>query len=114
MWRCEGPYCFAQKRPRTFASALQRVAAVEASKNPLSRDFRYRSIFDFCNNTRSKAEVARDERHVWFTPRADIASPSRHVRKVPISEVKATLFEHLVSTTNQCRSHFKTKCFRSS
>src|SRR5450631_831179 len=50
MWRCEGPHCFAQKRPRTFASALQRVAAVEASKNPLSRDFRYRSIFDFCNN----------------------------------------------------------------
>src|SRR5450759_1407438 len=77
MWRCEGPHCFAQKRPRTFASALQRVAAVEASKNPLSRDFRYRSIFDFCNNTRSKAEVARDERHVWFTPK------SRHRQSVP-------------------------------
>src|SRR5450755_2686674 len=45
MWRCEGPHCFAQKRPRTFASALQRVAAIEASKNPLSRDFRL--SFDF-------------------------------------------------------------------
>jgi hypothetical protein len=26
------PHCFAQKQPRTFASALQRVAAVEVSK----------------------------------------------------------------------------------
>src|SRR5471032_3311634 len=50
MWRCEGPHCSVQKRPRTFASALQSVAAVEASKNLLSRDFWCRSIFDFCNN----------------------------------------------------------------
>jgi hypothetical protein len=50
MWRCEGPHCFTQKRARTFASALQGVAAVEASKNPLWRNFVYGSIFDFCNN----------------------------------------------------------------
>src|SRR5882724_13663294 len=37
MWRCEGPHCFTQKRPRTFASALQSVAAVVASKNPLAK-----------------------------------------------------------------------------
>src|ERR1700687_4192947 len=49
MWRCEGPHCFVQKRPRPFVSALQSIAAVEASKNQLLRDFRYRSIFDFCN-----------------------------------------------------------------
>ena len=39
-----------KKRPRPFVSALQSVAAVEASKNQLLRDFRYRSILDFCNN----------------------------------------------------------------
>src|SRR6476620_11157386 len=50
MWRCEGPHCFAQNRPRTCASALQSLATVEVSKNLLSRDFRHRSIFDFCNN----------------------------------------------------------------
>jgi hypothetical protein len=38
------------KTPETFASALQSVAAVEASKNPLWRIFLYGSIFDFCNN----------------------------------------------------------------
>src|ERR1700721_4036168 len=54
MWRCEGPHCFVQKRPRPFVSALQSIAAVEASKNQLLRDFRYRSIFDFCNTIRQK------------------------------------------------------------
>jgi len=39
-----------KKRPRPFVSALQSVAAVEAPKNQLLRDFRYRSILDFCNN----------------------------------------------------------------
>jgi hypothetical protein len=39
-----------RKRPRTSASALHRVAAVEPSKNLLSQDFWCRSIFEFCNN----------------------------------------------------------------
>jgi hypothetical protein len=38
------------ERPRTLASAMRSVAAVELSGNPLSRDFWRRSIFDFCNN----------------------------------------------------------------
>jgi predicted DCC family thiol-disulfide oxidoreductase YuxK len=39
-----------QKQLRPLVSALQCIASVEASKNQLLRDFRYRSIFDFCNS----------------------------------------------------------------
>src|SRR5476649_843912 len=66
MWRCEGPHCSVQKRPRTFASALQSVAAVEASKNLLSRDFWCRSIFDFCNNIGTKRTCRRPHRMSGF------------------------------------------------
>jgi len=48
-WR-EGPHRFKQKRPRTIVSALRGFDAVETSKNQLSRNFRSRSIFDFCNS----------------------------------------------------------------
>jgi hypothetical protein len=48
--RCEGPHCFPRKRPRTLASAMQSVAAVELSRNLLSRYFWRCSIFDVCNN----------------------------------------------------------------
>jgi len=48
--RCEGPHCFPRNQPRTLASAMHSVAAVELSRNLLSRDFWRRSIFDFCNN----------------------------------------------------------------
>src|SRR6476620_4490204 len=47
--RREGPYRFSQNRPRTFVTALQRVATARKSRNQLSRNFRRRSIFDFCN-----------------------------------------------------------------
>jgi hypothetical protein len=47
-----------KKRPRPFVSALQSIAVVEASKNQLLRDFRRRSIFDFCNTIGGIAEVA--------------------------------------------------------
>ena len=52
--RREGPHRFAQKRPRIFVSALQSLAAVETSKNRLPRDFRSRSISDFCNSIVTK------------------------------------------------------------
>jgi hypothetical protein len=52
-----GPHRFTQKRPRTFVPALQRVAAVETSKNQLSRDFWCRSIFDFLQQYRSKGDI---------------------------------------------------------
>ena len=45
-----GPHRFAQKRPRTFVSALASIAAIETSKHWLSRDFQSRSIFDFFNS----------------------------------------------------------------
>jgi hypothetical protein len=48
--RREGPHRFRQKRPPTFVSALESFAAVETPENRLSRDFRSRSIFDFCNS----------------------------------------------------------------
>src|SRR6478735_8128787 len=48
--RREGPYRFIQNRSRTSVVALKSDAAVEKSKDQLSRDFWGRSIFDFCNN----------------------------------------------------------------
>jgi hypothetical protein len=48
--RREGPHRFIQKRPPAFVLAAENLAAAAASKNRLSRDFRGRSIFDFCNN----------------------------------------------------------------
>ena len=50
----EGPHRFTKNRPRTCVATLKSVAAVEKSKNQLSRDFRCRSIFDFCNSIRHK------------------------------------------------------------
>src|ERR1043166_3684238 len=47
--RYEGPHRFTQKRPRSFVWALRSIAVVEPAKNQLLRDFRRRSIFDFCN-----------------------------------------------------------------
>jgi hypothetical protein len=43
-----------QKRPRIFVSALQSLAAVETSKNRLSRDFRSRSISAFATVSGAK------------------------------------------------------------
>src|ERR1700722_6467181 len=74
MWRCEGPHCFVQKRPRPFVSALQSIAAVEASKKQLLRDFRYRSIFDFCNTIPPKADSSRTSRHDRFVPILEVAT----------------------------------------
>jgi hypothetical protein len=37
-----------------FAWALRSIAVVEPTKNQLLRDFRRRSIFDFCNTIRQK------------------------------------------------------------
>jgi hypothetical protein len=62
MWRCEGPHCFVRKRPRTFASALQSVAAVEVSKNLLSRDFWCCSIFDFATISVKSGRVGPEPR----------------------------------------------------
>ena len=52
--RCEGPYRFTQKRPRTFVSAPRTFAAIEIPKNRSSRDFWRRTIFDFCNKIGTK------------------------------------------------------------
>jgi hypothetical protein len=41
--------CSRQKRPRNIVSALRSIAVAESAKNQLLRDFRRRSIFDFCN-----------------------------------------------------------------
>jgi len=46
----KGPYRFIQNRSRTSVVTLKGDAAAEKFKNQLSRDFRGRSIFDFCNN----------------------------------------------------------------
>jgi hypothetical protein len=46
-----------QKRPRSFVWALRSIAVVESAKNQLLRDFRRRSIFDFCNTIGSIADM---------------------------------------------------------
>jgi hypothetical protein len=52
-------------RTRTIGHPPQDIAAIEASKNPLSRDFRHRSIFDFCDNVGPEADVsARSQQFV--------------------------------------------------
>src|SRR5258708_33127118 len=48
--RRKGPYRFIQNRSPTFVAALKSDAAAEKPKDHLSRDFRGRSIFHFCNN----------------------------------------------------------------
>jgi hypothetical protein len=62
----DGPHRFTQKRPRSFAWALRSIAVVEPAKNQLLRDFRRRSIFDFCNTicqhrTRAPQQMAAYE-----------------------------------------------------
>jgi len=44
-----GPHRSSEKRPRSFVSAPQSIAAAEPPKIRLSRDFGYGPIFDFCN-----------------------------------------------------------------
>jgi hypothetical protein len=56
---------FRTKQPRPFVSALQSVAAVEASTNQLLRDFRYRSIFDFWNSIPSTAGIESAHQMIW-------------------------------------------------
>ena len=54
----EGPHHFTQKRPRSCVSALQCIAVAELAKNQLLRDFRRRSIFDFCHTICQKRKSA--------------------------------------------------------
>jgi hypothetical protein len=49
-------------RPRTRVTALKSVAAVEKSKNQLSRDFRCRPIFDFCSTIVPQTDTSDLER----------------------------------------------------
>jgi hypothetical protein len=47
---CEGPHRLVQKRSRRFVSTLLSIAVVESAKKRRLREFRRRSIFEFCNN----------------------------------------------------------------
>jgi hypothetical protein len=62
-----------KKRPRSFISALRSIAVAESAKNQLLRDFRRRSIFDFCNNICQKETSRRDHS---ITRRGSAAPPS--------------------------------------
>ena len=57
-----GHIVFTQERPPTFVSALKGAAALETTKNGLSRDFRCRSIFDFFNSIGTKRTCRRTQR----------------------------------------------------
>src|ERR1700682_1930384 len=90
MRRREGPHCFAQKRPRTIVSELQSVVGVETSTNKLSRDFWYRSIFDFCNSICQNRTLPLDRRE---SPVADnpplFGAPFRIKRRTPVGSEHA-------------------------
>jgi hypothetical protein len=83
MWRCGGPHCFVQKRPRTFALSLQRVAVVEVSKNLLSRDLWCRSIFDFCNKIGTKRTSSDVRSSVAIGGKPDIVRTAISVENDP-------------------------------
>ena len=53
---CSAPQSLAHIRCSTLS--LRSIAVVESAKNQLLRDFRRRSIFDFCNTIRGRPEVA--------------------------------------------------------
>jgi hypothetical protein len=94
--RREGPHHFIQKRPPVFASAVEGFAPLAASKNRLSRDFRGRSIFDFCNSIcqyRTHAPLsgrlpklwspARLSRPIWLVgPAGSNLQPDRYERRI--------------------------------
>ena len=56
----------------------------ESAKNQLLRDFRRRSIFDFCNTIPSKADLDETSGHIGFVPTADSCT-----------QQIASLFDHL-------------------
>jgi hypothetical protein len=70
-----------EKRRRTRIAAGWGFATVQPSENHLSRDFRSRSIFDFCNKIRTKADVGKalDGRAA-----GEIAQAPAHRAKVPL------------------------------
>jgi hypothetical protein len=49
-----GRHRFTQQRPRSFVSAPQTFAAMELSKDQISRDFQRRSILDFFHSIGKK------------------------------------------------------------
>jgi hypothetical protein len=53
---CSAPQSLAHIRSSTLS--LRSIVVVESAKNQLLRDFRRRSIFDFCNTIRGRPEVA--------------------------------------------------------
>jgi hypothetical protein len=57
-----GPHRLTQKRPRSFVCALRSIAVVESAKNRLLRDFRRRSIFDFCNTIKRIPDSSQTSR----------------------------------------------------
>jgi hypothetical protein len=61
-----GTTSFHTKTTTDLRIGLQSLAAVEASKNRLSRDFRSRSIFDFCNKICHEQSSGPELRKDWI------------------------------------------------
>src|SRR5439155_4378962 len=70
--RYEGPHRLTQKRPRSFVLALRSIAVVESAKNRHLRDFRRRSIFDFCNAIKRIPDSSQTSRRVRKVPTGDV------------------------------------------
>jgi hypothetical protein len=58
------PHRISEKRPRSFVSTRARIAAAESSKNQHLRDFRRRSIFDFCNTIEGRTDMPLKRAHL--------------------------------------------------
>jgi hypothetical protein len=75
-----------KKLLRRFVPALRSATVAEAVKNQLLRDFRRRSIFDFCNTIPPKADIGQLRRH--RDRRHDTGRQSPH-----LCEVSSLLFQ---------------------
>jgi hypothetical protein len=83
--RREGPYRFAQERPRSSISSYRASEQLETFEIQLSRDFQSRSIFDFCNS------IGTFETCLAIEMVATIAATTAGFRRTPSILVNASV-----------------------
>ena len=76
---CEGPHRITRDRPRSFVHVLLRLAAAEAAKNRLSRDFGSCSIFDFSTASVMMGRQTVDQSQLFYLFNLERRIPERHL-----------------------------------